>query len=184
MMQQIWTLLFFTSVLFTSVSCSSDRQKEMSATDNNSYPDQESWQAVLRVTKDGRTTGLIHAGHIQKFSTKKITLLKAGLKVDFFDADGNHSSVLNSRGGKIFDDRQDMTAFGNVVVVSDSGLTLFTDTLRWNNKEQKIHSDIPVVFISDEGDTLYGDSFKSDPDLVNYEIENPHGKSSKIISIE
>lgn len=178
------TLLLILSVLAALLSCTSQREQETAVTDNGVYPDQESWQAVMRVTKDGRTTGLINAGHIQKFSQKKITLMKDSLKVDFFDAEGNHTSVLTSQGGKIMDDRQDMTAYGNVVVVSDSGLTLFTDTLRWNNKEQKIYSDIPVIFISDEGDTLYGDSFKSDPDLVNYEIENPRGKSSKIISIE
>lgn len=178
-------MLFFLMTVFTiSFSCSSGREDETAISDSGIYPDQESWQAVMRVTKDGRTTGLINAGHIQKFSAKKITLMKDSLKVDFFDVQGNHTSVLTSQGGKILDDRQDMTAYGNVIVVSDSGLTLFTDTLRWNNKDQKIYSDIPVKFISDEGDTLYGDSFKSDPDLVNYEIENPHGKSSKIISLE
>ena len=183
-MSKLKVFVALLAVFLISFSCSSERQQEVSATDNRVYPDQESWQAVMRVTKDGRTTGLIKAGHIQKFSAKKITLLKDSLKVDFFDAEGNHTSVLTSQGGKILDDRQDMTAYGNVIVVSDSGLTLFTDTLMWNNKEQKIYSVIPVTFISDDGDTLYGDSFKSDPDLVNYEIENPRGKSSKIISIE
>lgn len=183
-MSRFLILMIFIFVLAASFSCSSERENESAVTDSGIYPDQESWHAVMRVTKDGRTTGLINAGHIQKFSAKKITLMKDSLKVDFFDENGNHTSVLTSLGGKILDDRQDMTAYGNVIVVSDSGLALFTDTLRWNNKEQKIYSDIPVKFISDEGDTLYGDSFKSDPDLVNYEIENPHGKSSKIISLE
>ena len=183
-MIKVFTLFIFISVFAVFISCSSEREKETVVTDSGIYPDQESWQAVMRVTKDGRTTGLINAGHIQKFSVKKITLMNEGLKVDFYDAEGNHTSVLTSQGGKILDDRQDMTAYGNVVVVSDSGLTLFTDTLRWNNKDQKIYSDIPVKFISDEGDTLYGDSFKSDPDLINYEIKNPHGKSSKIITLE
>ncbi len=183
-MNKFFILFVFIFAFALSVSCSSEREDETAVTDSGTYPDQESWKAVMRVTKDGRTTGLINAGHIQKFSVKKITLMEDSLKVDFFDAEGNHTSVLTSQGGKILDDRQDMTAYGNVIVVSDSGLTLFTDTLRWNNKDQKIYSDIPVKFISDEGDTLYGNSFKSDPGLVNYEIENPHGKSSKIISLE
>jgi len=166
------------------VSCSAERKQESVTETSVEYPDQESWQATIQITKDGRTVGMLEAGHIQKFSKKNITLMKSGLKVDFYDMDGNHTSVLNSESGKVFDDRQDMLAYGNVIVVSDSGLTLFSDTLKWNNKEQKIYSDVPVKIISDEADTLYGDSFKSDPGLINYEIVNPHGKSSKSLTIE
>ena len=77
-----------------------------------------------------------------------------------------------------------MLAYGNVVVVSDSGVTLYTDTLKWDNKEQKIYSEIPVKITTQDHDTLYGDSFKSDPNLDNYEILNPRGKSKKSLKIE
>jgi len=165
------------------VSCSEEEKKPLTAA-GKEYPDQESWDAVILITKDGNTVGHLKAGHIRKFTRKKVTYLDEKLLVDFYNEQGQHTSVLTSEGGKVYDEKQDMTAYGNVVVVSDSGLTLFTDTLKWNNKEQKIYSEIPVKFASEDGDTLYGDSFKSDPDLVNYEIENPRGKSKKSLSIE
>ena len=87
---------------------------------------------------------------------------------------GQHTSVLTSEGGEVNDIEQNMTAYGNVVVVSDSGVTLYTDTLYWDNENQKIKSEIPVMIIS-ENDTLYGDTFISDPSLENYEITNSHG---------
>ncbi len=177
-----WLIIPLTFMI--SFSCMPDREAETNIKSTIEYPDQESWQATIRITKDGDTVGLLKAGHVQKFSKKNITLLGDGLTVDFFDNQGNHTSVLNSKGGKIFDDKQNMTAHGNVSVVSDSGLILLTDTLHWNNKEQKIYSNISVKLISNEADTLYGDSFISGPDLVNYEIVNPRGKSSKFLKIE
>ena len=180
-----FVFIFIVFILFyLQVSCSAERKQETVTETSVEYPDQESWQATIQLTKDGRIVGMLEAGHIQKFSKKNITLMKSGIKVDFYDMDGNHTSVLNSESGKVFDDRQDMLAYGNVVVVSDSGLTLFSDTLKWNNKEQKIYSDILVKIISNEADTLYGDSFISDPGLINYEIVNPRGKSSKLLTIE
>ncbi|MEJ2543942.1 MAG: LPS export ABC transporter periplasmic protein LptC, partial [Calditrichaceae bacterium] len=103
---------------------------------------------------------------------------------DFYNNEGKHTSVLTSEGGKVFDNNQDMLAYGNVIVISDSGMTLYTDTLKWDNKKQKIISEVPIMITTEEGDTLYGDSFISDPNLRNREIINPHGKSVKSIDIE
>ncbi len=175
-------IIIFCIIIFAA-SCSLEEKKTVTA-DGKEYPDQESWNAVILITNNGRTVGHLKAGHVQKFTRKKVTYLDEKLQVDFYNEQGRHTSVLTSEAGKVFDAKQDMEAYGNVVVVSDSGLTLFTDTLKWNNKEQKIYSEIPVKFASEENDTLYGDSFKSDPDLVNYEIENPRGKSKKTLSIE
>jgi len=176
------TIIVFISLVL--IACSTEQNAETEVESTLVYPDQESWNATIRITKDGNTVGLLKAGHIQKFNSTKTTLLKDGLHVDFYDEEGNHTSVLTSLGGKVLDTKQDMEAFGNVVVVSDSGLVLYTDTLKWNNKEQKIHSDIAMKIVSDEADTLYGDSFVSNPDLTNYEIVNPRGKSSKTLKIE
>ncbi len=159
-------------------ACSSDEGKQALQSETD-YPDQESWQATVLITKEARTVGKLQAGHVQKFSKKGITLLGDSLTVDFFNPDGGHTSVLYAQGGKVFDVRQDMIAYGKVKVVSDSGLTLFTDTLRWDNKAQKIISDRAMMIVSDEGDTLFGDYFKSNPAMTDYEITNPRGKSSK-----
>ena len=166
-------------------SCSSEDQKANQATENTQeLPDQESWNATVLITRNGKTVGVLKAGHVQKFSKKNLTLMDDSIKVDFYDEQGHHKSVLTALGGKVNDINQNMEAYGHVVVVSDSGLTLHTDTLKWDNRTQKIYSDIPIMLTTDQGDTLYGDRFKSSPDLMNYEIENPHGKSSKKINIE
>ena len=179
-------VLIILAVIATGLwSCSSEDQKANQATGNTQeLPDQESWNATVLITRNGKTVGVLKAGHVQKFSKKNLTLMDDSIKVDFYDEQGHHKSVLTALGGKVNDINQNMEAYGHVVVVSDSGLTLHTDTLKWDNRTQKIYSDIPIMLTTDQGDTLYGDRFKSSPDLMNYEIENPHGKSSKKINIE
>ena len=76
-----------------------------------------------------------------------------------------------------------MVATGNVIVIAQNGTHLFTEELHWNNESERIRSDIPVKITTDS-DTLYGDSFSSDPDLIEYEITNTRGTSSNTISIE
>ena len=100
-----------------------------------------------------------------------------------FDRDGSHNSVLTADSGLVFNQTNNLVAYGEVVVVSDSGIVLETQELRWDNEKQKIISDVPVRFTT-EDDTLVGDSFISDPDLSNYEIRNARGYSRRTIPLE
>jgi len=161
------------------ISCFRKEQETTEAGTVVEYPDQESWDATLTITNDGKKVGIVEATHYEKYSKKNQTYISEGLKVDFFDAEGEHTSILTSHGGEVNDIKQDMIAYGNVIVVSDSGVTLYTDTLYWDNQNQKIISKIPVMIIS-EKDTLYGDTFVSDPALENYEITNSHGTGAEI----
>jgi LPS export ABC transporter protein LptC len=145
-------------------------------------PDQESWDNNIFFTRDEKRRAVLTAGYIAKYNDKKYTILKEGVRVDFYDEEGILKSVLTSDEGKVFDEKQDMYANGQVVVRAVNGTTLYTDELFWENREQKIISKVPVK-ITTVSDTLFGDTFKSDPDLVDYEITNARGTSDHTISI-
>lgn len=170
--------------IFTICACVNDNNQAVPADSADEYPDQESWDATILITREAKTIGHLKAGKIEKYSKKNITLLKENIKIDFYNEKGQHTSLLTSEGGKVYDLTQDMVAYGDVIVISDSGMTLYTDTLKWNNKKEKIISEVPIMITTEEGDTLYGDSFISDPNLRNREIINPRGKSVKSIEIE
>lgn len=165
------------------VACTEFDDQTSAENEIEEFPNQESWNAKMYFTKDGKKRAILEAGYIAKYSKKKITLLKEGMQVDFFDIDGNHKSKLTSEEGKVFDGKQDMVAIKNVVVISDNGNHLYCEELHWKNNEQKIISYVPVM-ITTENDTLYGDSLISDPELHNYEITNAHGSSQKKISLD
>jgi LPS export ABC transporter protein LptC len=177
----LFILLLMNITLF---SCEEESaKKSQKAVSHKTYADQMTWDATSSLTNEGRKVGIIKAGLIKKFNKKAITLLSDSIQVDFYDKFGRHTSVLNALGGKVFDQKQDMIAYGNVVVVSDSGITLQTDTLFWDNKRRKVVSEIPVIFTT-LSDTLFGDSFEADPDLTNYQIENPRGVTNNKLDIE
>ena len=160
-----------------------DFETDKGESHSDDYPDQESWGNNIYFQRDGQRLAVLTAGYIAKYIKKKYTLLKEGIHVDFYGDSGEVTSVLTANEGKVYDERSDMVALGNVVVVSKNGTTLYTTELHWINKEGKIFSDVPVK-ITTEADTLFGDTFKSDPDLINFELTNARGTSDKKISVD
>ncbi|MBN2356496.1 hypothetical protein JXO59_10305, partial [candidate division KSB1 bacterium] len=77
----------------------------------------------------------------------------------------------------------DIVAIGHVKVVSDTGITLFTEKLAYNQKTEKIFSDVDVMLITDRGDTLYGVGFESDKQLHFWQIIKPRGTSHKSLDL-
>jgi LPS export ABC transporter protein LptC len=176
--------LFLLFLIYFSLSCTSlEEQTAAGSLDPEIIPDQESWKSTITITQDGKKFAEIWAGYIAFYNQQGKTFLKDSIHGDFFDRDGSHNSVLTADSGFVFNQTNNLVAYGEVVVVSDSGIVLETRELRWDNEKQKIISDVPVRFTT-EDDTLVGDSFISDPDLSNYEIRNARGYSRRTIPLE
>ena len=138
-------------------------------------PDAESWNATITLTNKGSKRAIIKSCHLQKYQQRQYILLDQKVDADFFNEDEIYTSNLKSEIAEIDESKDFLIAMGNVVVVSDSGVTLFTDTLSWDNVEEKIFTDDSVIFITEQNDTLYGVGFKSDVELNNWEIMQPTG---------
>ena len=138
-------------------------------------PDAESWNATITLTNKGSKRAIIKSGHLQKYQQRQYILLDQKVDADFFNEDEIYTSNLKSEIAEIDESKDFLIAMGNVVVVSDSGVTLFTDTLSWDNVGEKIFTDDRVIFITEQNDTLYGIGFKSDVELNNWEIMQPTG---------
>jgi len=139
-------------------------------------PTQESWNATITFTDSGRITGILRAGYIAIYSEKNFTRLDSNIKVDFYDENQNHTSVLTARRGMVNDLTHDLEAHENVVVVSDSGTTLNTQELYWTNATQKIHSPA-YVEITSPTEHIQGQGFESDKSLKHYVIIKVTGKA-------
>jgi len=99
--------------------------------------------------------------------------------IDFFDTEGEHNSKLTSVNGRLNEATNDIEAFGNVVVISDTGITLQTERLRWDNNIEKIISNEFVTIITADQDTFFGKGFESDQNLNNWRILDFSGKTSR-----
>ena len=112
---------------------------------------------------------VLWAGHIAVFSGARYTLLSDSIHVDFFNDEGQHTSLLTARSGRVNDATRDFEAYDHVVVVSDSGTTLKTEQLFWKNSGRSIHTDAYVDILSPT-EHIMGTGMVSDQGLKNYRI--------------
>jgi LPS export ABC transporter protein LptC len=145
---------------------------------DSSLPSQESWKSTVYFTDSARIKAILWAGHIADFQNQRITFLDDSVHVDFFDGEGRHTSLLTSRRGRVNDATQDFEAYDNVVVVSDSGSTMKTDSLFWTNADRTIHTN-SFVNITSPTEHITGQGLVSDQDLRNYKIFRVTGQALK-----
>ena len=122
---------------------------------------------------------LVKSGHLEKFNDRQYILLDNNVNVDFFDDYEQHTTNLISQIAEVDERTNFMTAIGNVIVVSDSGVTLYTDTLMWNSEKELIYTDDPIILTTEKNDTLYGIGFESDVSMDHWKILQPSGVTQR-----
>ncbi len=169
--------------LFLTGCTRMDNNQPTKSVENLKLPDQELWQSVITITRDAKKVAEVWAGYIVYYKEDDLVILRDSIHVDFYDSQGKHNSVLTADSGVVYNETSNLVARGRVVVVSDSGIVLETEELKWDNEKQKIISEVPVKFTT-QTDTLIGESFISDPDLKNYEIRQARGYSKRKIPLK
>jgi len=169
--------LFLCILLFLITSCARESISETLSRDG--MPDQESWGVTIFLTSEGLIRAKVRSGHLEKYNEKEFVLLDSSVTVDFFNEMEQHTSVLTSKSAEVDQASNDMKAMGNVVAVSDSGITLYSETLTWNSKEEKLHTKDNIMITTLEKDTLYGVGFESDSDMKNWKILSPSGVTGR-----
>ena len=171
-----WTIF----IIIFSISCS-EKTDHNELGKGEDYPDQESWGVTIILTDSSIERARVQSGHLEKYNEGQNIMLDQIVKVDFFDKNQNHVAVLNSLRAEVDQKTNDMKAIGHVVAISDSGITLYTDTLFWNAKKEQMHSRDSVMITTLENDTLYGVGFESDSDLQNWRISRPSGVTNRVV---
>lgn len=174
----------FICALAVVCGCSRDEPESVTVEETEELPSQEGWNSQLFISEAGRLRAVVHFGHMKKFEKSKTVIFDEGVKVDFYNRDGSHASLLTSDQGRYNEVTEDVVGIGNVVVVSDSGYTLWTEILKWENKREKIVTDTTVMVTTADHDTLYGTGFISNPDLSHLIIKNPSGVSHERVRLE
>ena len=160
--------------LIFQFACQSNELQKSGQT-RQGRPDAESWDAVITLTNKGAKRGVIRSGHLEKYNENEFIMLDQNVDADFFNEEEVFTTNLKSLVAEIDEEEDFLVAIGNVVVVTDSGVTLFTDTLSWDNQKEKVFTSDSVIFITEKKDTLYGIGFESDIELNNWQILQPTG---------
>jgi len=170
-------LLVLPVIFIYLVGCSKMTDEQVSGPEKQ-YPDQESWSSQITLTKDGQKRALVDAGHLTKYNNMAYISMDENVEIDFFNNEERHLSHLKSKTAIVYESTNDLIAKGDVVVVSDSGVTLYTQELKWNHERERILSDGFITFITEQ-DTLNGVGFESDSDLKNWIIRKPTGVTER-----
>jgi len=176
--------VFLLLIAFFQPGCRQENNEVMlDQRDQSKHPVQEGWNSKIYISRSGLLQAIVVYGHMVKFEKNDIIYFDEGVEVDFYE-DGNHTSHLLSERGEYNEKTEDVTGIGHVEVVSDSGATLNTEILRWDNKEGRIYSDTLVMVTTQDYDTLYGIGFESNADLTRRVIHQPWGKTKRSVDLE
>ncbi len=184
---QKWHNVFLLIILYSMltalcsllmISCEEKIQPSIASTGvNGDVPAQESWNAKITFTDSGRISAILRAGHIAVYENTKFTYLDSNIVIDFFDEHQRHTSMLTAQHGRVNDVTHDLEARGNVVVVSDSGTTVKTEEMYWNNTTQKVYTQAYVEVTSPK-EQIQGHGFESDRELKQYKIFKVTGQAT------
>ena len=132
-------------------------------------PDQIMENSTITFSEEGIRSATIFAEYVEVY--EKLDLKKAKkVHVDFYDKDGNHTSVLVADSGVIKEGKRKFEALGNVVVISDEGIKLETQSLRWDPESAKIVTD-DFVTITKDKDVITGYGLEADQELKHFVIK-------------
>lgn len=126
----------------------------------------------------GKPMAKLNAPVLDHFSgeNKRLEMPK-GIVVHFYDSLNNVQSELKANFAIRYEKEQKMEAKNNVVIVNRQGHVLNTEHLVWDEKKERIYSDI-FVKITTPDEILFGDGFESDQYFEHYEIKKLRGTIS------
>ena len=161
------------------ISCNSSNDIEYNIPDVRDFNENEIGSPIITITR--KEIPLVKASSKELIkNSSSDALLRGDVKADFFNNEGLHVSQLYSDSADINQKTNNLFAYGNVRVISDDSVKLFSNSILWDNHYKLIISHDSVMFTTINNDTMYGVGFESDIDLTQWKIKKPHGTKSEI----
>lgn len=168
MKRLISVLLVLAGTIVAAGGCS-DESAEESGFQQGETPDEVFTDFVTQESDSGVLLWSLTAPEAERFKNRQLVVLERPTIV-FYDEMGKPRTTLISDAGEYYEDRRDMLAYGNVVVTSVEGDILETDSLLWDNSENKIFSD-SFVKLTRGDNVITGYGLECRDDLQSVEIK-------------
>lgn len=167
--------------IFLLFNCSSpvENPEQTEESDPVKKPEQMSWDVDISITHAGKLKANIKADYLEQYQSESTIYLQNNVKIDFYNAEEKLISSLFADNANINERINFLQATDNIIVESDSGVTLFTDTLTWDNEKELIFTNDSVMITTEAKDTLYGIGFQSDINMEQWKILSPRGVTGK-----
>ena len=168
-----WVFTFL--IILSLSSCGKEKPEKPKVSDKKSSPEQAIENFILTHTNQGEKEWELEADRAEIYKREGKTIVQK-LKIKFYDQ-GKITSILTARRGELHSLSGDMEVRGDVVVTSEEeGITLKTESLKWDAQRKKIVTDDFVR--QEKGDTIItGQGLEADPGLEKVVIK----KNVKVI---
>lgn len=165
----------FVAMLF---SCENDIKKVSFYTKPDDVSLETAEKVEITYSEVGKTMARLKAPLMNRYGGDKPRMeMPKGVEVLFFDSLQKVESKLTANYAIRYEKEQKMEGKNNVVIVNRKGHILNTEHLVWDEKKEKIYSDI-FVKITTPDEILFGDGFESDQYFDHYEIKKLRGTIS------
>jgi len=154
-------------VCVTALGCSSRPDSPPSGAEVR-LPDQEARDFTLTESLEGKKNWTLWASYAAMYNAQSLVDAKT-VRIEFFDKEGKKFSTLVAKTGRVHQRTNDLEARGDVVVTTETGIRMETDSLRWQNAAGKIVSD-GFVKVTRQHDVVTGYGFESDPSLDHFHL--------------
>jgi len=139
-------------------------------------PTQVSWDVRFTMLKDGRRRAIFTAGRMEQFETEDSTYSvlhraadSARVRTFVFDPEGDSSATITANRVVLFDDEGRFEAYGDVVVITESGKRLSSEHLTWHQSEREIRTRRFVRIVT-PSEVVRGNGLVADETLDTYRI--------------
>ena len=131
-------------------------------------PDQEARDFALTESSEGKKSWTLRASYAAMYNDRNLVDAQT-VRIEFFNDKGETYSTLTADQGLVHQQTNDLEARGHVHIVTTTGVTLETDSLRWLNTTGKIVSDA-FVRVTRKHDVVTGWGFESDANLDHFHL--------------
>lgn len=133
----------------------------------------------ITLYQDGRTTAVIEAKYIEKRFGQQNTMAR-NIVAHFYDSSGALTSWLVADSGEVEENSNRMKVWGNVEATSRDSVRLFTESLNWDQKINKVVTE-DYVEIHRQDAIMRGYGMETDRNLKNFVIKrNVSGKLDQL----
>lgn len=159
--------------------CGGDGSPKTSG-DAEEEPDQRFLGSRIVITENGLTGAIVEAESVTVDIDANHTAIDGGMKIDFFDSDGIHTSTLTARKGEVwglYESVDSLKATGDIVIVSADKMKRMEtpSSLWWVSEGRMVYAD-GLVKLTTEDAVEQGINFVAKDDLSEYRMDNVSGR--------
>jgi len=178
--QAFYKTILWVALIGLSATCfiSCGRGKQVAPPDKETLITMQSTNHILRESKNGRLQYQAETPLMERYeqASEPYMEFRKGIKVETYnDTTYLVESTIIADYAKFIEPQELWEARGNVVVTGANGQVLETEQLFWDQKTDKIYSNVDSKVTQGE-DVVIGVGFESNSKFDNYIIRQPRGQ--------